>query len=86
MRPIYNSLDIDAWLHVLLKFKQQLIHALITKRNNKVIWEVQNFLYQIKHHDNNNERRELKWTTTRKHDINMGTTVHLWHSKMSLQC
>ena len=38
--PICNSLDADTWLHVLLKCKQQHIHALITKRHNKVVWEI----------------------------------------------
>ena len=38
--PICNSSDADTWLHVLLKCKQQHIHALITKWHNKVVWEV----------------------------------------------
>jgi hypothetical protein len=37
---ICNSLDADTWLHILLKCKQQHIHALITKRHNKVVWEI----------------------------------------------
>ena len=35
--PICNSLDADTWSHVLLNCKQQHIHALITKRHNKVV-------------------------------------------------
>jgi hypothetical protein len=35
--PICNSPDADTWLHVLLKCKQQHIHALITTRHNKVV-------------------------------------------------
>ena len=38
--PIYNSSDAGTWLHVLLKCKQQHIHALLTKRHNKVVWEL----------------------------------------------
>ena len=38
--PIYNSIDVDTWLHVLLKCKQQHIHVLITKGHNKVVWKL----------------------------------------------
>ena len=38
--PICNSLDAGTWLHVLLNCKQQHIHALITKRHNKAVWEI----------------------------------------------
>ena len=38
--PICNSTDGDTWLHVLLKCKQQHIHALITKIHNKAVWEI----------------------------------------------
>jgi hypothetical protein len=38
--PICNSLDAYTWSHVLLKCKQQHIHALITKRHNKDVWEI----------------------------------------------
>jgi hypothetical protein len=42
--PIWNSIDAGTWLHVLLKCKQQHIHALITKRHNKVIWEIRKLI------------------------------------------
>ena len=35
--PICNSPEADTWLHVLLKCKQQHIHALITNRHNKTV-------------------------------------------------
>jgi hypothetical protein len=38
--PICNSTNADTWIHVLLKWKQQHIHALITKRHNKAVWEI----------------------------------------------
>ena len=38
--PICNSSNVDTWLHVLLKCKQQYIHAPVTKRHNKVVWEL----------------------------------------------
>ena len=38
--PICNSLDAYTWLQVLLKCKQQHIHALITKRHNKAVGEI----------------------------------------------
>ena len=43
-RPICNSSDANTWLHVLLKCKQQHIHALITKRHNKAVWEIRKFI------------------------------------------
>ena len=47
--PIYNSTDVvDTWLHVLLKCKQQHIHALIIKRHNKVVWEVHKLIMSNK--------------------------------------
>ena len=42
--PICNSLEADTWLHVLLKCKQQHIHALITNRHNKAVWEIRKLL------------------------------------------
>ena len=42
--PICNSTNADTWLHVLLKCKQQHIHALITKRHNKVVWEIRKLI------------------------------------------
>ena len=42
--PICNSTYVDAWLHVLLKCKQQHIHALITKIHNKAIWEMRKLI------------------------------------------
>jgi hypothetical protein len=46
--PIYNSLDADAWLHVLFKCKQQHIHVLITKRHNKAVWEIRKIIISNK--------------------------------------
>ena len=37
---VCNSSYAYTWLHVLLKCKQQHIHALTTKRHNKVVWEL----------------------------------------------
>jgi hypothetical protein len=42
--PICNSSEADTWLHVLLKCKQQHIHALITNRHNKAVWETRKLL------------------------------------------
>ena len=42
--PICNSTDADTWLHVLLKCKQQRIHALITKRHNRAVLEIRKLL------------------------------------------
>ena len=42
--PICNSTDAETWLHVLLKCKQQHIHALITKRHNKAVWEIRRLI------------------------------------------
>ena len=38
--PICNSSNACTWLHLLLKCKQQHIHALITRRHNKAVWEI----------------------------------------------
>ena len=46
--PNCNSSEADTWLHVLLKCKQQHIHALITKRYNKAVWEIRNLLISNK--------------------------------------
>ena len=48
--PICNSLDAGTWLHVLLNCKQQHIHALITKRHNKAVWEICKLLISNKNH------------------------------------
>lgn len=45
---ICNSLDTYTWLHVPLKCTQQHIHAIITKRHNKVVQELCKFLVLIK--------------------------------------
>ena len=42
--PICSSLEVDTLLHVLLKCKQQHIHALITNRHNKVVWGIRKLL------------------------------------------
>jgi hypothetical protein len=42
--PICNSSEAYTWLHVLLKCKQQHIHALITNKHNIAIWEVRKLL------------------------------------------
>ena len=44
---ICNSLDADTWLHVLLKCQQH-IHALITTRHNKDVWEIRKLLISNK--------------------------------------
>ena len=46
--PICNTQEADTWLHVLLKCKQQHIHALITKRHNKAVWEIRKLLISNK--------------------------------------
>ena len=46
--PICNSLEVDTWLHVLLKCKQQHIHALLTNKHNKAIWEIRKLLVSNK--------------------------------------
>ena len=46
--PICNSHEADTWLHVLLKCKQQHIHALITNRHNKAVWEIRKLLISNK--------------------------------------
>ena len=38
----------DTWLHILLKCKQQHIHALITKRHNKAVWEIRKLILSTK--------------------------------------
>ena len=38
----------DTWLHALLKCKQQHIHALITNRHNKAVWEIRKLLISNK--------------------------------------
>ena len=45
---ICNSTDPDTWLHVLLKCKQQHIHALRIKRHNKAVWELRKLLVSSK--------------------------------------
>ena len=42
--PICHSPEANTWLHVLLTCKQQHIHALITNRHNKAIWEIRKLL------------------------------------------
>ena len=42
--PICNFPDADTWPHVLLKCNQHHIHALRTKRHNKVVWELRKLL------------------------------------------
>ena len=42
--PICNSTDADTWLYILLKCKQQHIHALITKRHNRAVWEIRKLI------------------------------------------
>ena len=46
--PICQSHEADTWLHVLLKCKQQHIHALITNRHNKAVWEIRKLLISNK--------------------------------------
>ena len=41
---ICNSLEPDTWLHVLLNCKQSHIHALRTKRHNKVVWTLRKLI------------------------------------------
>ena len=46
--PICNSLEANTWLHVLLKCKQQHIHAQITNIHNKAVWEIRKLLISNK--------------------------------------
>ena len=46
--PICNSSYVDTWLHVLLKCKQQHIHALVTQRHNKIAWEIRKLILSTK--------------------------------------
>ena len=46
---ICNSLEPDTWLHVLLNCRQSHIHALHTKRHNKVVWALKKLLVSSKH-------------------------------------
>ena len=46
--PICDSSKAYTWLHVLLKCRQQHIHALITKRHNKAIWEIRKLILSTK--------------------------------------
>ena len=67
--PICNSPNPDTWLHVLLKCKQHHIHALRTKRHNKVVWELRKLIVASKksrcyilmnaHTFNNNPRENI---------------------------
>ena len=45
---IYNSLELDTWLHVLLKCKQHHIHVLRIKRHNKAVWALRKLLVSMK--------------------------------------
>ena len=45
---ICNQLDVDTWLHILLNCKQQHIHVLITRRHDKVVWELRKLLLSNK--------------------------------------
>ena len=45
---ICDSIDPDTWLHVLLKCRQHHIHALRTKRHNKVVWALRKLLVSSK--------------------------------------
>ena len=44
------SLEVDTWLHVLLKCKQQHMHALITKKHNKIVWELRKLIGLLYNH------------------------------------
>ena len=46
--PICNSSYADTLLHILVKCKQQHIHMLITKRHNKVVWEIRKLILSTK--------------------------------------
>ena len=46
---ICNSLEPDTWLHVLLNCRQSHIHALRTKRHNKVVWALRKLLVSSNH-------------------------------------
>ena len=46
---IYNSLELDTWLHVLLNCRQSHIHAFHTKRHNKVVWALRKLLVSSNH-------------------------------------
>ena len=46
--PICNSSDADTWLRVLLKCTQEHIHAPITNRHNKAVWEIHKLIISNK--------------------------------------
>ena len=46
---IYNSLEPDMWLHVLLNRRQSHIYALRTKRHNKTVWTLRKLIVSSKH-------------------------------------
>ena len=45
---ICNSLEPDTWLHVLLKCRQNHIHALRIKRHNKAVWALRKLIVSSK--------------------------------------
>ena len=83
--PICNSLEAYTWLHVLLKCKQQHIHALITNRHNKAVWEIRKLLIS-----NKITRHYTLMNACIYNDSPQENTVphdpHMRHPKMSLQC
>ena len=46
---ICNSLEPDAWIHVLLSCKQSHIHALRIKKYNKAVWALRKLIVSFKH-------------------------------------
>ena len=46
---ICNSLEPDTWSHVLLNCTQSHIHALQTKRHNKIVWALRKLIVSSKH-------------------------------------
>ena len=85
--PIYNYLDLDTWLHVLLKCKQHHIYAFQTKRHTTTKWELRKFIVASK----KSKCYVLMNASTFNNDppeipSPMAITLHMWPTKMSLQC
>ena len=85
--PICNSLEAETWLHVLLKYKQQHIHALITNKHKKVVWEIRKLLISDKI-----TKHYTLMNAGIYNDSPQENTVPAWllpctcDTKMSLQC
>ena len=84
---ICNSSEVDTWLHVLLKCKQQHVHALITNKHNKAVWEIHKLLIS-----NKVSRHYILMNAGTYNELSQENTVptwllimHMWHPNMPLQ-